>query len=79
MIDFPMTIDLAFNPEMRLIDGTVIRDGRDAIAFAPELARSGSVEGREILGLLESATRPEECKAAAQRLRGWIIRLGLLA
>jgi hypothetical protein len=74
-----MIIDLVFNPEMRLIDGTIIRDGRDAIAFARKRARLGSAEGREILGLLENATSPEECEAAAQRLRGWIIRLGLLA
>ena len=80
-VDFAlqMTVDIIFDPELRLVDGTVIQNARDAIAVTRRQARSGSAEAGEILGLFENATRPEECEAAGQRLRSWIVRVGLLA
>ena len=74
-----MIADLIFNPELRLIDGTVIRDRQDAIAFARrQQAWPVHDEGEEILHLLETAIRPEEVEAAAKRFRSWITRLGLM-
>jgi hypothetical protein len=72
-----MIADLIFDPELRLIDGTVIRDRQDAIAFARG-RRGRRAEGAEALRLLERAMRPEEVETAAQRFRSWIKRLELV-
>ena len=66
---------------VRDVMGEIVDDpaGHTDVAKAELQDESHSGLAREILGLLENATRPEECEAAAQRLRGWIIRLGLLA
>jgi hypothetical protein len=72
-----MIADLIFDPELRLVDGTVIRDRQDAIAFTRGL-RGRRAEGAEVLRLLERATKPEEVETAAQRFRSWINRLELL-
>jgi hypothetical protein len=74
-----MVLDLVFNPEIRLADGTIIRNRDDAIAFARRqqvhLARDQS---GPILRILENATRPEEIEAAARQFRSWVTRLKLI-
>jgi hypothetical protein len=71
-----MSIDLVFSPEIRLSDGTIIRNREDAIAFARQHQMGqGRSESQQILRILESATRPEEIEAVARRFRSWVIRL----
>ena len=71
-----MTIDLVFSPELRLSDGTVIKDRNAAIQFVRNhRARSPDVESVQILHLLESATTLEELESAAQRFRSWVAHL----
>ncbi len=71
-----MTIDLVFSPELRLSDGTVIKDRNAAIQFVRNYrARSPDAESVQILHLLESATTPEELESAAQRFRSWVAHL----
>jgi hypothetical protein len=65
-----MAADLIFNPELRLIDGSVIRDRRDAVAFARK--HEWRAEGADVLRFLERAVKPEEVEAAGQRFRSWI-------
>ena len=72
-----MSPDLIFNPEIRLSDGTIIRNREDAVEFARRRVRP-STESRRIVHRLESA-RPEEVEAAAQQFRGWVARLKLVA
>jgi hypothetical protein len=73
-----MSPDLVFDPEIRLTDGTIIRNREDAIAFARQRVRRDSSESRHIVHSLESA-RPEEVEAAAQQFRRWVVRLKLVA
>ena len=74
-----MTLDLIFNPQLRLLDGTVIRDRQDAIRFVRrQQGRSGFTQGAEIVDCLERAARPEDLEAAAHRFRSWLVGLGLL-
>ena len=71
-----MTIDLVFSPELRLSDGTVIKNRNAAIQFVRNhRARSPDVESVQIQHLLESATTPEELESAAQRFRSWVAHL----
>ena len=71
-----MTIDLVFSPELRLSDGTVIKDRNAAIQFVRNhRACSPDAESVQILHLLESATTPEELESAAQRFRSWVAHL----
>ena len=71
-----MTIDLVFSPELRLSDGTVIKDRNAAIQFVRNhRANSPGAESVQILHLLESATTPEELERAAQRFRSWVAQL----
>jgi hypothetical protein len=70
--------DLTFDPEIRLTDGTIIRNREDAIAFARQHVRRDSSESGQIVHSLESM-RPEEVEAAARRFRRWVARLNLVA
>jgi hypothetical protein len=71
-----MTIDLVFSPELRLSDGTVIKDRNAAIQFLRNhRAGSPDTESVQILHLLERATTPEELESAAQRFRSWVAHL----
>ena len=74
-----MSPDLVFNPELRLLDGTVIRTREDAIAFArAQEPRPGADERDEVLHQLERASRPEEAEAAGRHFRSWLAQLELL-
>ena len=74
-----MTFDLLFNPELRLVDGTVIRDREDAVRFArAQELRPGIDERDEVLHRLERASRPEEFEGAAQHFRRWLAGLELI-
>jgi hypothetical protein len=74
-----MKPDLIFNPELRLRDGTVIRDRQDALAFARRFQPQPALGvDKHILHVLENAITPEEVEAAAQRFRGWLKRLDLV-
>ena len=78
-IALQMMLDVVFSPELRLVDGTVIRSRQEAIAFArAQEARPGVDERDEILHLLERAAKPEEVEFAAQRFRSWMAQLELL-
>ena len=72
-------LDLVFNPEIRLADGTIIRNREDAIAFARRRVSPASSESRRIVQSLESAGRPEEVEAAARQFRSWLTRLEFIA
>jgi hypothetical protein len=74
-----MALDLIFNPEIRLADGTIIRNRDDAIAFARRRTRRESSESRQIVQSLESAMRPEQVEAAARQFRSWLTRLEFIA
>jgi hypothetical protein len=68
-----MTIDLVFSPELRLSDGTVIKDRNAAIQYVHNYRmRSPDAGSAQVLHLLENATTPEELERAAQRFRSWI-------
>lgn len=72
-----MTIDLVFSPELRLSDGTVIKDRRAAIEYLRDYrVRASDAGSLQVLNLLESATTPEELESAAQRFRSWVSHLG---
>ena len=74
-----MTLDLLFNPELHLVDGTVIRDREDAVRFArAQELRPGIDERDEVLHRLERASRPEELEGAAQHFRRWLAGLELI-
>jgi hypothetical protein len=74
-----MTIDFVFNPELRLVDGTVIRNRDDALAFArAQEGRPGVDKRDEVLHGLERAKAPAEAKAAAARFRDWLAELEVL-
>jgi hypothetical protein len=74
-----MTLDLLFNPEIRLVDGTVIRNRGDAVRFArAQEPRPGVDERDEVLHRLERASRPEDVEGAAQHFRRWVAGLELL-
>ena len=71
-----MMVDLVFTPGLRLSDGTLIHDRKDAIRFARSYRACSPDEGSaQILHLLESATTPAELEMAAQRFRGWVAHL----
>lgn len=72
-----MTIDLVFTPELRLSDGTVIKDRNAAIQYLRNYhVRAPDAGSAQVLHLLESATTPEELESAAQRFRSWVSHLG---
>jgi hypothetical protein len=74
-----MSLDLLFNPELRLVDGTVIRDREDAVRFArAQKPQPGVDERDEVLRRLKRASRPEEVESAAQHFRRWLAGLKLL-
>jgi hypothetical protein len=74
-----MPLDFAFNPELRLLNGNVVRDLNDALLFTrAQEARPGIDERDEVLHALERASTPDEAEAAAQRFRRWLAELEVL-
>jgi len=74
-----MTLDLLFNPEIRLVDGTIIRNREDAVRFARgREPRPGLDERDEVLHRLERSSRPEDVEGAAQHFRRCVAGLELL-
>jgi hypothetical protein len=68
-----MALDLAFSPELRTADGSVIRDRHDALRFVRDYrVRKPDEPSAQILQLLRCATTPRELEAAAQRFRSWV-------
>jgi hypothetical protein len=74
-----MAVDFAFNPELRLVDGTVIRNRDDALIFLrAQEVRPGVDERDEILHLMERADDSGAAEDAAQRFRAWLAELEVL-
>jgi hypothetical protein len=74
-----MMIEFNFTPELRLVDGRIIRNIDDAAAFAREHeARPGVDRRDEVLHALERAQSPEEIHAAAHLFLRWLEELELV-
>jgi hypothetical protein len=66
VVNYSMSIEFNFTPELHLIDGRIIRNIKDAIAFAREQEVRPGVDRRdEVLHALERARDREEAHAAA--------------
>jgi hypothetical protein len=69
-----------FRPELRLIDGRIIRDIEDATAFVREHEPRPGVDQRdEVLHALERARSSEEAHAAAHLFLRWLEELEIIA
>jgi hypothetical protein len=74
-----MAIGFVYKPELRLLDGTIIRNLDDALAFArAQEARPGVDARDEVLHAMERASEPAEAEAAAMRFRNWLAELDIL-
>jgi hypothetical protein len=74
-----MVRDFYFTPELRLIDGRIIRDLSDAIAFVREHeSRPGIDQRDEVLHALERAQTREEAHAAAHQFVRWLEELEIV-
>ena len=70
---------LNFTPELRLIDGRIIRNTEDATAFVREQEPRPGVDQRdEVLHALERARTKEEAQAAAQLFLRWLEELEII-
>ena len=71
-----MAIEFNFTPELRLIDGRIIRNIADAASFAREQEPRPGVDQRdEVLHALERAQNHEEAHAAAHLFLRWLEEL----
>src|SRR5437588_4678101 len=74
-----MAIEFNFTPELRLVDGRIIRDLADAALFAREHeARPGVDQRDEVLHAIERAQNQEEAHAAAHLFLRWLEELKLV-
>jgi hypothetical protein len=74
-----MVIEFNFTPELRLIDGRIIRNIEDAAAFVREhQARPGVDIRDEVLHALERAENREQAHAAAHLFLRWLEELDLV-
>ena len=74
-----MAIEFNFTPELRLIDGRIIRDIADAASFAREQEPRPGVDQRdEVLHALERAQNQEEAHAAAHLFLRWLEELEIV-
>jgi hypothetical protein len=72
-------IEFNFTPELRLIDGRIIRNLDDAIAFVREHeARPGVDRRDEVLHTIEHAHTQEEAYAAANLFLSWLEELEIV-
>ena len=71
-----MAIEFNFTPEIRLLDGRILRNVEDAIAFVREHESRPGVDRRdEVLHALERAQDREQALAAAQLFLQWLEEL----
>jgi hypothetical protein len=71
-----MSIEFNFTPELHLVDGRIICNIEDAIAFAREQETRPGLDRRdEVLHTLERARSIEEAYAAAHLFLGWLEEL----
>jgi len=74
-----MAADFLFNPEPRLLDGTVIRNRDDAVAFLrAQEARPGVDDRDELLHLIERAKDSHAVEILGGRFREWLRELEIL-
>jgi hypothetical protein len=74
-----MAVEFNFTPELRLIDGRIIRNLDDATLFAREHeARPGIDRRDEVLHAIERARNQEEAHAAAHLFLRWLEELELV-
>ena len=74
-----MTPEITFTPELKLVDGRIIRNIDDAIAFVREHeARPGVDQRDEVLHALENANSKEQARAAAHLFLRWLEELQLV-
>lgn len=74
-----MPVDFVFAPELRLLDGTVIRNKDDAVSFLrAQEARPGVDDRDELLHTLERAEDPAVIETVAIRFRDWLRELEVL-
>jgi hypothetical protein len=72
-------VEFNFTPELRLIDGRIIRNLEDATAFMREHeARPGVDRRDEVLHTLEHAHTQEEAYAAANLFLNWLEELEIV-
>jgi hypothetical protein len=78
-VNYSMSIEFNFTPELHLLDGRIIRNIADAIAFAREQeARPGVDRRDEVLHALERARDREEAHAAAHLFLRWLEELEIV-
>jgi hypothetical protein len=71
-----MPVQFHFTPELRLIDGRIIRDLDDAAGFAREQELRPGVDHRdEVLHAIERAQNREQAHAAAHLFLRWLEEL----
>jgi hypothetical protein len=71
-----MTVELNFTPELRLVDGRIIRNIEDAASFVREHEPRPGVDQRdEVLHALERASTQEEAQAAGALFLNWLEQL----
>jgi hypothetical protein len=74
-----MAIEFNFTPELRLMDGRIIRNLDDAVLFVREHEVRPGVDRRdEILHAVERAQNQEEAHAAAHLFLRWLEELRLV-
>jgi len=74
-----MAVEFNFTPELRLIDGRIIRNIEDAASFVREQeARPGVDQRDEVLHALERARNKEEAHAAAHLFLRWLEELEIV-
>ena len=74
-----MAAEFTFTPELRLIDGRIIRNIEDAASFVREQeARPGVDQRDEVLHALERARNKEEAHAAAHLFLRWLEELEIV-
>lgn len=68
-----------FSPELRLVDGRIIRNLEDAARFAREQETRPGVDQRdEVLHAIERAQTQEEAHAAAHLFLRWLEELEIV-
>jgi hypothetical protein len=71
-----MPVEFNFTPELRLVDGRIIRNLDDAASYVREHEARPGVDNRdEVLHALERAKTQEEAHAAAHRFLRWLEEL----
>jgi hypothetical protein len=74
-----MSTEFAFAPEIRLMDGSVIRNREDALFFLrAQEARPGVDDRDELLHAIERADEPSAIAHAGRRFRDWLRQLEIL-